>query len=275
MAASGSQREGRSWDGVSVAAERYERDLVPALFEPWAEVIVDIAEVRPGDRVVDLACGTGVIVRAAAARVGPDGFACGVDVNGDMLALARQAAPEIEWRQAEASETGLPDASFDVGFCHQGLQFFADPLAGLREFDRVLVRGGRAVIATWCADDGGDTGYTPIAGALRRHHPSDSRCLEFIEAIFALSDGTELARLVEAAGFGDVAVERRTGIVRFPSAEAWVDSFLAAAPGPAVSGLTPATRAAVIADAAADLRPHVDAVGVAFPLHTNIVRGRA
>jgi ubiquinone/menaquinone biosynthesis C-methylase UbiE len=270
----GMHREGHSWDGVSVAAERYERDLVPALFEPWADVLVDIARLRPGERVLDLACGTGVVVRAAARRVTPDRHLCGLDVNEDMLALARRAGPDIEWRRAEATCTGLPDASFDVAFCQQGLQFFPDPLAGLRELRRVLVPGGRAVIATWCAADHGDAGYTPIADALQRHRPHDATPLGFITAIFGLSNGTELAQLVEAAGFDDVAVERRTATVRFPSAAAWVEAFLGAAPVPAISTFAPATRAAIVADAAAALRPYVDRTGLAFPLHTNIVRCR-
>ena len=268
------RRDGHSWKDVSVAAERYERDLVPALFAPWAGVLVDAAAAGPGDRLLDVACGTGVVARAAARRVRPGGHVCGLDVNEDMLAIARRAGEDIEWRQADASRTGLPDASFDAAVCQQGLQFIPDRLAALREVHRVLAPGGRAVIATWCAADDGDAGYTPIAEALQRHRPDDSDPLGFIAAIFGLSDGTEVARLAEAVGFDDVSVERRTGTVRFPSAEAWVEAFLGAAPVPSVATLAPATRAAIVADAADALGPYTDRTGVAFPLHTNIVRCR-
>lgn len=264
-------RDGHSWEGVSVAAERYERDLVPALFEPWAGVLVDIAGVGPGDRVLDVACGTGVVARAAARRVRPGGCVCGLDVNEDMLAIARCASADIEWRQADASRTGLPDASFDAAFCQQGLQFFPDRLAAVREVHRVLAPGGRAVIATWCAADDGEAGYAPIAEALQRHLPDDPDPTGFIAAIFGLSDGTEVARLAEAAGFDDISIVRRTRTVRFPSAEAWVEAFLGAAPVPSVSILAPATRAAIVADAATALQPNIDPIGLAFPLHTNIV----
>ena len=269
------RREGRIWEGVSVAAARYEQDLVPALFEPWAGVLVDLAGVRPGDRVLDLACGTGVVARAAAGRVMPDGHVCGLDVNENMLAIARRASADIEWRQTDASRTDLPDASFDAAFCQQGLQFFPDRLVALRELRRVLARRGRAVVATWCAADDGDAGYAPIAEALQRHRPDDPGPVGFIAAIFGLSDGTEVARLAEAAGFDGVRVERRTGTVRFPSAEVWVEAFLGAAPVPSISRLAPATRTAIIADAASALRPYVDSTGLAFPLHTNIVLCRA
>ncbi|MFW6034217.1 MAG: methyltransferase domain-containing protein [bacterium] len=275
VAIAAGRRDGHSWEGVSVAAARYEHDLVPALFEPWAGVLVDLAGVGPGDRVLDLACGTGVIARAAARRVMPDGHVCGLDVNEDMLAIARRAGADIEWLQSDASRTDLPDASFDAAFCQQGLQFFPDRPAALRELHRVLAPGGRAVVAAWCAADDGDAGYAPIAAALQHHRPDDPDPIGFIAAIFGLSDGTELARLAEAAGFDDVNVERRTGTVRFPSAEAWVDAFLGAAPAPSVSNLAPATRAAIIADAASALQPYVDSTGLAFPLHTNIVLCRA
>lgn len=265
------RREGHSWEGVSVAAARYEQDLVPALFEPWADVLVDLADLGPGDRVLDLACGTGVVARAAARRVMPDGHVCGLDVNENMLAIARTIRGDIEWRRTDASRTDLPDASFDAAFCQQGLQFFPDRPAALRELHCVLAPGGRAVVATWCAADDGDAGYGPITEALQRHRPDDHDPIGFIAAIFGLSDGTEVARLAEAAGFDDVCVERRTGTVRFPSAEAWVEAFLGAAPVPSVSSLAPATMAAIIADAASALQPYVDPTGLAFPLHTNIV----
>lgn len=264
-------RDGHSWEGVSVASERYERDLVPALFEPWASVLVDLAGVGPGDRVLDVACGTGVVARAAVRRVRPGGHVCGLDVNDDMLSIARRSSADIEWRQSDASATGLPDDSFDAAFCQQGLQFIPDRLAVLREVRRVLAPDGRAVIATWCAADDGDAGYTPIAQALQRHRPDDSDPTGFIAAIFGLTDGTEVARLAEAAGFDDVSVERRTGTVRFPSAAAWVEAFLGAAPVPSVATLPPATRAAIVADAASGLQPYIGRAGLAFPLHTNIV----
>lgn len=259
------------WTGVSVAAERYERDLVPALFEQWTGVLLDLAGVGPGDRVLDLACGTGVVARAAARRVEPGGRVCGVDINQDMLTIARRAEADIEWHQADASRTGLADASFDAAFCQQGLQFFSDPLAAVRELRRVLAPGGRAVIATWCAADGGDVGYTPIAEALRRHRPDDDDPTGFIAAIFALTDGAAVARMAQAAGFDEVAVERRTGTVRFPSAEAWVEAFLGAAPVPSIAALPAAGREPIVADAAAALRRYLGPTGFAFPLHTNIV----
>ncbi len=112
------------------AAEVYERDLVPAMFAPWAPVLVDAAEVRPGDQVLDVACGTGVVTRLAAERVGSAGRAVGLDSNAAMLAVARSLPPvngaAIEWYEASALRMPLPDAAFDVVLCQQGLQQFPD-----------------------------------------------------------------------------------------------------------------------------------------------------
>ena len=121
--------------------EVYERELVPALFGRWASDLVEAAGIREGGRVLDVACGTGAVTRVAATRAGPAGRVVGLDVNPNMLAAARSAVRDraIEWREGSAHEMPFPDASFDVVLCQQGLQFFPDRAAGLREMCRVLV----------------------------------------------------------------------------------------------------------------------------------------
>lgn len=109
-----------------------------------------MAALQPGERVVDGACGTGVVSRLAAERVGATGSVVGVDVNPAMLGVARSApAPpgaSIDWREANAEALPLPDASFDVVLCQLGLMFVADRSAALREIRRVLAPGGRVAI---------------------------------------------------------------------------------------------------------------------------------
>lgn len=140
-----------TWQQVCGSAEHYERELVPVLFEPWARELVDLADPQPGEQVLDLACGTGLVARLAASPVSASGAVTGLDANRDMLAVARRVAatvrPAIDWRLATATDTGLPDAAFDVGFCEQGLQFFDDRQAALRELHRVVRPGGRVAIS--------------------------------------------------------------------------------------------------------------------------------
>jgi SAM-dependent methyltransferase len=143
------------WQVAGSAPEVYERELVPAVFGPWAPIVVELAHPRPGERVVDIACGTGLVARIAAARVGPSGSVAGVDLNPGMLNVARSVATAsepsapIHWHEASADKLPFPDSSFDIAYCQLGLQFFADRPAALREMHRVLVTEGRLALMVW------------------------------------------------------------------------------------------------------------------------------
>lgn len=264
-----------AWDGVPVAAGNYERDLVPALFEPFARDLVRRARLRPGERVLDLACGTGIVARIAAPRVGPAGAVTGVDVNEDMLAVARRAGtaanPAIEWRRASALATGLPDGAFDVGFCQQGLQFFPDWPAALHELHRVLAPGGRVAVGVW---SGVSPGYAPLMAALERHLPEVVEAAGFIRAIFSLGDAGELHDLLTGSGFRDVQIRRRTRTVRFLSAEAWVQAFLGAAPIPGIATLESSVRDLLAGEVVGALQAYVDGHGLSFPTSANLAVAR-
>jgi SAM-dependent methyltransferase len=131
--------------------EIYEQHIVPAIVARWAPELVEVVGVRPGERVLDLACGTGIVTRLLADRVGPAGRVVGLDVNASMLAAARIAvtSPQIEWLEGNAMSIPLPDAAFDAVVCQQGFQFFPDKLVALHEMRRVLVPGGRLVLSVW------------------------------------------------------------------------------------------------------------------------------
>jgi ubiquinone/menaquinone biosynthesis C-methylase UbiE len=96
------------WQLAGSAPEVYERYLVPALFGPWAPVLIDAAALRPGDRVLDLACGTGVVARQAKSQVGATGAVTGVDLNPGMLAIARSVEPSVDWHEGNAGALPLP-----------------------------------------------------------------------------------------------------------------------------------------------------------------------
>jgi ubiquinone/menaquinone biosynthesis C-methylase UbiE len=132
--------------------EVYERVLVPAVLQALATRVVDLAAPREGERVLDLACGTGIVARTVAPIVGAAGSVVGVDVLPPMLAVARSVpAPDgasIEWREGDATVLDLADSSFDLVICQQGLQFFPDRVVA-SEVLRVLAPGGRFVAAVW------------------------------------------------------------------------------------------------------------------------------
>ena len=115
-----------AWQAALRAARAYDDYLVPNMFRPWARALLDHAALRPGERVLDLACGTGVVAREAAGRVGVHGQVSALDLNPAMLEVARShtaapGAPDIEWIEGSAQALPFADASFDVALCQQGL----------------------------------------------------------------------------------------------------------------------------------------------------------
>src|SRR5580700_9755760 len=135
----------------TAAAELFERYLVPAITAKWAEDLMDRAQPREGEAVLDIACGTGIVARLAAKRIGR-GLVTGLDLNTGMLAVARSAPTEgaaITWIEGSALDLPFLADSFDVVFCQLGLQFFPDQRKALDEMCRVLKGGGRAALSVF------------------------------------------------------------------------------------------------------------------------------
>ena len=258
------------------AAEAYERHLVPTMFAPWAPHVVDLALVRPDARVLDVACGTGVVARLAAERAAPGGRVTGLDFNAAMLAVARSApAPRgapVEWVEGDALELPFAGAAFDAVTCQHGLQQFPDRARALGEMRRVLTPGGRLAACVWARLDG-SPGMHALVDALERHvgaAAADNR-----RAPFRLADGGELRALVEAAGFREVHVETRVETARFADAAALVEAQLAATPAATLSGLTAEAVAKVIEEVRDRLAAYCVDGSLAVPMEAHLARGIA
>jgi ubiquinone/menaquinone biosynthesis C-methylase UbiE len=263
------------WQLQEDSASAYERYLVPLLFDAGARALLDRLEVRPGQRVLDLACGTGIVARRAARRVGPDGEVTGVDVNPGMLAVAREAAASegaaVRFQQASADDLPLPDGCVDIACCQQGLQFFDDRPAALAQLHRVLAPGGRLGLSV-CRSLEHQPGYVPLVEALRRHVGEPAA--QGMASPFAFGDRDRVRALLQETGFHDVEIHIEVVPVRLDSPEAFLHGEVASSPlKEAISALDRDVLDALIADLADGLAPHTDDRGIAFPFETLIVTG--
>jgi SAM-dependent methyltransferase len=201
------------------AAEVYEEFFVPALFAEWASRVADAAGIQQGQRVLDVACGTGVLARTIADRVGSAGAVVGLDVNEGMLAVAERKAPQIEWRQGSAEDLPFDTNRFDVVVSQFGLMFFEDKVAALKEMVRVLRSGGRLAIAVWASLEH-TPGYAAMVSLLQRLF--GEQAANGLRAPFSLGNMLELQSSFATAGMPGAKITTLPGTARFPSIQAWV-----------------------------------------------------
>lgn len=265
------QTEG--WQLEANSAEAYERYLVPAMMARWAEQLVELAAPKPGDRVLDVGCGTGIVARTAAPRVGASGRVVGLDLSEGMLAVARAASaairPPIEWRQGNAIGLPFPDGAFDVVFTQQMLQFVSDPSAAVREMHRVLAQEGRVAMGV-CRPIEFSPDYVTLAEALKRHVGPEAAAM--MRSPFPAWTVDDVRALVAGAGFRDVRVRIEVSSVRYPSAEEFLRREAASSPlsGP-IGLLNAGVRGALLRDLEAALRSRRDDEGVVLPLEIYVV----
>lgn len=205
------------------AAEAYEEFFVPAIFRPWVDQVADAAQLGEGQRVLDIACGTGILAREAAARVGPRGSVAGLDADRGMLTVAARLAPEVEWKQGTAESLPYAAGSFDAVLSQFGLMFFSDRLQALREMIRVLTPGGRLAVAVW--DDLDHIPEYAAEVALVGRLAGD-RAADALRMPFTLGKPKVLEGLFARAGAASVVVRTVPGVARFPSIRWMVEADL-------------------------------------------------
>ena len=216
------------------SAENYQRDFVPLIATPVSKDLLLAAGLLPGERVVDVACGTGHVTRAAAERVGGTGTVTGIDIAPDMIEVAKlvpvpHGAAHIDWQVSDAAALPTPDASVDAVLCQLGLMFMEDKAAALSEMRRVLAPSGRLVINT-------PGRIPPFFGALERAivEHIDPDLGRFVSAVFSMHDPEDVAVLLRQAGFTNVVSKVLTTTLRLPAPAEFLWQYI---------GLTPmATR---------------------------------
>jgi ubiquinone/menaquinone biosynthesis C-methylase UbiE len=258
--------DAEKWQLEGTAPELYERYLVPTVTLPWAEDLVARAGLSPGDRVLDVACGTGVVARVAATRVGSTGRVVGLDINTGMLDVARANDASIKWVEGSALALPFEDGEFGVVLCQLGLQFFDDRLGALREMRRVLIDAGRAAASVFTSIERNPAAHA-LSDALDRHVGEGASLAKRSE--HSLADSEELRDLCAAAGFSGIRIETVSRTIRFGSVQEWVGIQLAATP---LAALTQREElvAHVSDDVSASLSRFVQDGGFAFPQEVHV-----
>lgn len=262
-------------------AEMYENYFVPAMFRPWADILIGHAVPLMGERVLDIACGTGIVARSASSLVGETEHVAALDFNPAMLAVAKTIDPPsgagIDWREGSAMALPYADHSFDLVLCQHGLQFFPDKRAAMREMRRVLASTGRAKIM--------------VLQALEKHPVFEALMMSVARQLalpvatvaipFSLSDDGELKAMARDAGFTTVDVRQVSSTMTFPNAARFVPLAVmsSAAAVPAFIQLQGSARADLLAMVARDVEPVLSHYRfedpVRFTMHAHILGAQA
>ena len=257
-------------------AEGYESYMVPTLFGPCATNLIEAADPRPGERVLDLGCGTGIVARQAASCMGATGRVTGIDLSPNMLAVAKVAAAQegvtIEWREGNAEQLPFPESIFDLVLCQFALMFLANKAVALAEMRRVVTEDGRVLISVWQSLD-----RHPFYETL--HEVIQQRLgMSELQDIFALGSSDQLRELAVGAGFRRVELKPFSLTARFPNPDAFIAGEIEVdtAAIPSMQHLDSQAREAMVAAITADMQSPLKEVThdnhVVVPFHGHIVR---
>ncbi len=252
------------------AAEIYEQFFLPALFSQWCGPVLQAARVGPGQHVLDVACGTGILARTAVPYVEPNGCVVGLDVNEGMLSVAQNKSAAVEWRQGQAESLPFDDASFDAVVSQFGLMFFTDRQQALAEMVRVLRADGRLTVAVWDSLEN-TPGYAAVVSLLERLFGAE--VAQGLRSPYVLGNTAELRTLFTDLPLTDLRVETHAGKAHFSSIADWM--FTDIRGWTLADVIDDAQFGLLLLEAADELRPFVTSNGtVQFSAPAHIVSAK-
>lgn len=210
--------EHRSGQLDTSAAEFYDSRFVPSLFAPWAPFVTAAANLQPGSKVLDVACGTGVVARQALSEIGPQGSIIGLDCNAAMLSVAKRE-PHITWQAGNAEALPFDKQSFDAVLCQFGLMFFEHQVLALNEMWRVLAVGGHLVVAVWDRLEY-QPGHHALFALLQAH--LGQICADSLHPPYALGEIEDLQSLLAKTSITNVDIQQHETTTRFASIAQWI-----------------------------------------------------
>ena len=265
--------EVESWQIAGDSPASYEEYLVPGIFKPWAEKLVHLSSPSPGSTILDVACGTGIIARTAASKVGSDARVTGFDLNPQMLDKASEMAEreglEIDWQQGDAGDLPFEDNQFDHLFCQQAMQFFPEPQQVLKEMQRVLKPGGTLALNILRSIHY-NPAYKILADELEEHAGTTAGTM--MRSPFPDWNQKTIRNMVAEAGFEDIQIHLDIISMRYPSPEEFLRREAASSPlAEEIETMDPERRKKLVDDLKDSLEVYKDSRGVVFPMETYMI----
>ncbi len=261
------------WQLAQDAAERYQTVLTPTILGPFAQALVDFAELQAGEHVGDVGCGTGAAARHAAKTVGSVGQVAGVDVNASMIAVARSlptvGGDPIEWHVAQATELPFADQSLDIVLCAQTLQFLLEKQPSLAEMKRVVKSSGRVAVSLWTPIEDNPYFYTLVETVARHIGPETAVGLK---SAFALTNTDEIYSLLDEAGFAQIDMQMAQLDLPMPALTEFVPRHIQATPmANGFNQASKATQQTVVQEVAEKLNAYVANGRTQIPFHSHMI----
>jgi len=266
--------EESGWPLDGTAPEAYERYIVSAWMGQWAQALIEQAEIKPGNRILDVACGTGIVARKSAYIVGTNGYVAGLDADKNMLQAAKRFAERegvslIDWHQGDATCIPLSKGKYDVVLCQQGLQFFPDRLKALQEMYRIMLQGGRLALSVWRSLDRCPF-LAVLADVIGRYLGVQSTAAFY--ASCSLSNREELRKLLTSAGFQDIRIRLEVQVARFPSFDEFLPGYISIFPFAAkIAAMEIEEREKMFSDITKSLQVYTDDYGLAAPMECHVI----
>ncbi len=257
------------WQLSSGGPDAYEKYIVPAYTGAWADEIVNRACLGAGEKILDVACGTGLVARTASEKQNNSDLIYGIDVNEVMIKKAREIQPSINYHHGDVTEMPFPDNKFDVIFCQQGLQYFPDPSLALEEMNRVLVENGRVLLSVWRPIE-----YSPFYASLCKilEHYLNRKAASMLSGAFDFGGYEKLKTLFKNAGFNNIKVNIVIKQMSYSPLDEFIAGGLMASPFfKDIQEMQESKREEMLLEINKSNQDYIDDNGLAAPLESYIV----
>jgi ubiquinone/menaquinone biosynthesis C-methylase UbiE len=253
------------------APEIYENVMVPLWFGRWAEALIELVDPKNGEKILDVACGTGVTTRLVKEKVGPTGHVTGLDINAGMLIKARELAADldIEFNESDVVDTTLQSNSFSAVISQHGYHYFPDQAAALAEFYRVLMPQGRIAISIW----DGHSAYTEaICHAVEKFISPEIARIQRSQRI--TPSASDLTKQLSDAKFERVEIVRQQLNIKVPKPSEFVPLHLGSMPiAQAFIDLPDDQKDALISDVENSMSDYIKGDQMMYPDAVNVATG--